>query len=259
MQIKRDVQSPQQALAWEACFLVPIIFAVGFLGTLAATDVLFTIILTIIFTINLIVRFFMIHKKGDWIFFLLGVIAGGGNDLMSMLKGVYDYTSITILPFLNGLLPLWNIFFWGQVFLLFRKVFNVKWFKGVPFKRDGKFLRGWVSVKLLLDICILVILRVTIYLTYNMDAWVASAIYGTLLWARLLVVKPTRDELNVIAILPYAFIFEGLMVTFGLYVYHDPVFLGMPGWLFLWWIFLVPLVLKQVFAIMEHVIATKGD
>ncbi|MHA1794051.1 MAG: hypothetical protein ACTSVI_15520, partial [Promethearchaeota archaeon] len=59
------------------------------------------------FLINLIIRFALINERGDWAFYLLGVLAGGGNDLLSMKSGVYSYTSITIIPFLNGLLPLW--------------------------------------------------------------------------------------------------------------------------------------------------------
>ncbi len=114
--------TPEQRLIWEILFLFVIIITVSIFGRLASTNVIYTIIITIVFVINLIIRFVLLNEKGDWLFFLLGVLAGGGNDLMSMINGIYSYTSLTILPFLNGLLPLWMILFWGQVFLIFQKI-----------------------------------------------------------------------------------------------------------------------------------------
>lgn len=219
-------------------------------------NVIFTIILTIIFTVNIIIRFLLVYEQGDWIFFVLGIIAGGGNDLASQVNGIYHYTSLTILPFLQGLLPVWMIVFWGQVFLLFRKVFHVSWFKGAGFNKDGRFLNGWLSTRLLIDIIVLVILRITIYRLY-LDPVFSAAIYGGVIITRLLLIHPRKNELLIMAILPYAFMFEGFMVTFGLYVYYNPVFMGLPAWLFLWWAFLVPLLLKQVFDMIEYMISRK--
>ena len=114
--------TPEQRLIWEILFLFIIIITVSIFGRLASTNVIYTIIITIVFVINLIIRFVLLNEKGDWLFFLLGVLADGGNYLMSMINGIYSYTSLTILPFLNGLLPLWMILFWGQVFLIFQKI-----------------------------------------------------------------------------------------------------------------------------------------
>jgi hypothetical protein len=253
---QRMVATPARRLGSEIIFLLSIIIAVGIFGHLAASDVSFTIILTLIFTINIIIRFLLINKKGDWIFFLLGILAGGGNDLVSQVNGIYQYTSITVFPFLQGLMPVWMIAFWGQVFLLFRKVFNVAWFKGKGFAKDGRFVQGWLSIRLLADIIVLVILRITIYRTF-MEPVLPAAIYGGVIIARLLIFRPRKNEWLIMAILPYAFMFEGLMVTFGLYLYYNPVFLGLPAWLLLWWVFLVPLMLKQVFDMIEYVIAKK--
>jgi len=202
-------------------------------------------------------RFFLINEKGDWLFFLLGVLAGGGNDLMSMINGVYSYTSITVLPFLNGLLPVWMILFWGQVFLIFRKTFAIKLFQGPEFQKNGPFLRGWLNLQLIIDLIILVCLRIVIYSTYQ-DLWLPWIIYSIIIGARFLLFLPQKNELFIIAILPYAFLFEGLMVSFGLYVYINPIFLGLPLWLFLWWIFLVPILLKQVFDRIEYYFKNKG-
>lgn len=253
------MRSPKERLAWEAFFLLPVIIAVAFLGRLSTTNVMYTGILTIVFFVNIIIRFTAIRERGDWIFFLFGIAAGGGNDLMSMLRNVYDYNSITLIPFLNGLLPLWNICFWGQVFLLFRKVFNVEWFKGEPFKKDGRFVKGWLSVKLVVDLCILVFLRVIIYSTYALPAWIPVLVYGVAILARFAAFRPKKNELLVIVILPYAYLFEYLMVLFGLYTYINPSFLGMPIWLLLWWVFLVPIVLKQFFDMIEFLLEKKQE
>jgi hypothetical protein len=249
-------QTPEQRLFWEIIFLFVIIITVGVFGRLASTDVLYTIIISIIFGINLALRFFLINEKGDWLFFLLGILAGGGNDLMSMINGVYSYTSLTVLPFLNGLLPVWMILFWGQVFLIFRKIFAIKLFQGPEFQKTGPFLRGWLNLQLIVDLIILVCLRIVIYSSYQ-DFWLPWIIYGVIIGARFLIFPPKKNELFIIAILPYAFIFEGVMVSFGLYEYINPVFLGLPVWLFLWWIFLVPIVLKEVFDRLEYFLKYK--
>ena len=251
-------ETPEQRIIWEVVFLTVIIAATAIFGQLAAIDVIYTVILTFIFSVNIIVRFLLINQKGDWIFFVFGVIAGGGNDLMSMMREVYNYTSVTIIPFLNGLLPLWSIVFWGQVFLIFRKMFNIEWFKGEDFRKEGKFLKGWVDYALILDLILIVILRIIIYSTYNLDMWIPALLYAIFIIARLLIFHPKKNQLLIIAALPYAFIFEGLMVIFGLYVYINPIILGMPLWLILWWIFLVPIVLKEIFDRIEYLLKERN-
>jgi len=256
--IKYPPETPEQRLIWEVLFLFFIIVAVGIFGRAAASDVMFTVILTIFFLINLSVRFLLVNENGDWIFFLLGVIAGGGNDLMSMINGVYEYTSITIIPLLSGLLPLWMILFWGQIFLLFRKIFNLAWFKGEEFRKDGEFFNGWVDRKLIFDMSLIFILRIIIYNTYMQDFWIPALFYGVGISIRFLLFPPKRNELLIIVILPYAFIFEALMVLFGLYVYYNPLpIVLIPLWLVLWWIFLVPIVLKEFFDRFEYYLKEK--
>ena len=164
--LKFPPSTPEQRIIWEIIFLFVIIITVGIFGRLASINILYTWIISIIFAINLCIRFWLINEKGDWLFFLFGIIAGGGNDLISMINGIYNYTSVTIIPFLNGLLPLWMILFWGQIFLLFRKVFHLKWFKGDEFKKDGPFLKGWINWQLIIDLIVLICLRIVIYNTY---------------------------------------------------------------------------------------------
>jgi len=154
-------------------------------------------------------------------------------------------------------LPFWMLLFWGQVFLIFRKVFKIRWFQGVEFQKNGPFLKGWLNIQLIVDLIILVCLRIIIYNTY-MDFLLPGILYGIIIGARFIAFPPKKNELLIISILPYAFIFEGLMVTFGLYVYINPIFLGMPLWLFLWWIFLVPILLKEIFDRMEYYFNNKS-
>ncbi|TFF96248.1 MAG: hypothetical protein EU544_01055 [Promethearchaeota archaeon] len=252
-------ETPEQRIVAEVWFMLIILIAVAFFGQAAAYNVIFTIILTLIFGINIVLRFILINEKGDWMFFLFGVIGGGGNDLMSMINGVYNYTSITIIPLLNGLLPLWMILFWGQIILLFRKIFNLTWFQGDRFQKDGEFLKGWVDKKLIVDIILLICLRFIIYNTYKLEFWIPALFYGIGIGVRFLIFPPKKNELLIIGILPYAFCFEGLMVVFGLYVYYHPVFLGMPLWLFLWWIFLVPIFVKEIFDRIEYYLQLKEE
>jgi len=253
-----ETNDPGRRIAHEVLFMVPVIVAVGFFGQAAASDVAYTVVLTVVFAVTIVLRFLLINEKGDWLFFLVGIIGGGGNDMSSMINGVYNYTSLTVLPFLSGLMPAWMIAFWGQVFLLFRKLFNHPWFKGPGFKKDKELLRGWLSKKLLVDIILLVVLRIAIYQTYR-EPVLPAAIYGGIVLARLLVFRPQKHELRIICILPYAFAFEGLMVAFGLYEYYNPVFLGLPVWMFIWWTFLVPIVVKQAFDMIEYVLVRKQE
>lgn len=248
-------KTPVQRLMWEIIFLATITVAIGFMARPASENVKFDIALTVVFLANLAIRFLMVNNRGDWMFYLLGVVAGGGNDLMSMIRGVYGYTSVSFIPFLDGLMPLWMILFWGQVFLLFRKIFDIAWFKGEPFRREGEFLKGWLNKTLIFDLLVLIVLRFAIYNTYDMEMWIPASIYAVVITIRLLIIPLKRNELALVAILPYAFMYEGLLVTFGLYEYINPVFLGMPLWLFLWWVFLIPTIIKEVFDRMEYIVS----
>ena len=76
--------------------------------------------------------------------------------------------------------------------------------------------------------------------------------------ARFAVFRPKKNEILILVILPYAYLFEYLMVIFGLYTYINAPFLGMPIWLLLWWVFLVPIVLKQIFDMIEYLLKKKS-
>ena len=257
--VKFPPKTSEQRLIAEVWFLFIMIIVIAIFGQFASLDVTFTMIISVFFLINITLRFLTINEKGDWIFFLLGVIGGGGNDLLSMINGVYNYTSITIIPLLSGLMPLWMIIFWGQIFLLFRKIFNLSWCKGVEFKKNGELINGWVDKKLIFDICMIVILRIIIYNTYSLDFWIPALFFAIGVGIRFVIFPPKRNEIFIIVILPYAFLFEALMVVFGLYIYFNPLpILLIPLWLCIWWIFLVPIFLKEIFDRIEYHLKEKG-
>jgi hypothetical protein len=254
--VKFPPETPEQRLIAEIWFLFIMIIVFGLFGMYSSIDVTFTIIITICVIINLILRFLVANQKGDWLFFLLGVAGGGGNDFISMINGVYYYTAIPIIP--NLALPLFMWLFWGQVFLLFRKIFNLSWFKGEEFRKDGFLAKGWVDKKIIFDIGLIISLRIVIYNTYLLDFWIPSLCYAIGLSIRFLIFPPKKNEFLIIVILPYAFLFEGLLVLFGLYIYYNPIFLGQPLWLFIWWVFLVPIFLKEIFDRCEFLLKERG-
>ena len=250
--IKFPRETPKQRLVSEVWFFIISIVIFGLFGRYSSIKMTFTIIITICIVINLVIRFLLVNEKGDWVFFLFGIIAGGGNDFMSMINGVYRYTAIPIIP--NLALPIFMWLFWGQAFLLFRKLFNIPWCKGEEFQKDGEVLNGWVDKELIFDICLVIVLRIVIYNTYMMDMWIPALFYGIGIGIRFLIFPPKKNEVHIIALLPLAYLFEGLMVVFGLYVYYNPIFPGIPLWLMLWWIFLVPIVLKEFFDRFEYLL-----
>ncbi|TFF87852.1 MAG: hypothetical protein EU549_04055, partial [Promethearchaeota archaeon] len=136
--IKFPPETPIQRVIVEICFLIIFIIIFGIFGRNAQTDVIYSIIITISCVITIALRFILLNEKGDWLFFIFGVILGGGNDFLSMIRGIYYYTAIPIIP--NLALPLFMWIFWGWGFLLFRKIFNITWCRGEKFQKDGRFL-----------------------------------------------------------------------------------------------------------------------
>lgn len=253
--IKFPPKTPVQRLVVEIFFLIVFIILFGIFGGKAQTDVLYTIIITISCIATIIIRFILVNVAGDWLFFILGVVFGGGNDFMSMINGVYYYTAIPIIP--NLALPIFMWLFWGWAFLLFRKIFNLAWCRGEKFQKDGRFLRGWIDTKLIFDIALVIVLRLVIYNTYLLDFWIPALFYGIAVGIRLLIFHPKKNELRIIIFLPIAYFFEGIMVLFGLYVYYNPIFPGIPLWLMIWWVLLVPIVLKEIFDRLEFIVENR--
>ncbi|MFH1149126.1 MAG: hypothetical protein V1748_01495, partial [Actinomycetota bacterium] len=93
----------------EFTFLATAAIFIGFFGQN-------TPLMSVLIGANIIARFLLIRRRYDWIFFLIGFVLGGGNDLASMARDVYRYTPPTFLPVP---IPFWMLVFWGQIFVAF--------------------------------------------------------------------------------------------------------------------------------------------
>lgn len=202
-----------------------------------------TVMTAIIFA-NIALRFLLIGRRHDWMFFLFGLVAGGANDAISMAKGVYFYTVTDLLPIP---IPVWMLFFWGHIFVAFRQLFLAPVFRdpppaGRPWRLDRRLAADFITYALL---------RAAVYTLVRREPEL-TIVYAAILAVRLLVVLPTARELLLIAVtVSMGVAFEAVLIACGLYVYYNPVFLGMPAWLLMYWVFAIPLFAKGLFSRME--------
>ena len=191
-------------------------------------------------------RFLLLNRRGDWVFFLIGVIVGGGNDLLSMYKGVYSYAAPTVLP---APIPLWMVVFWGQIFVSFRKLMRYGQFLG-PDEPPARLL----DLPLALDLVVAVVYRLIIYRTASIP-WQPDALYAAILVTRLLLIPPREHERKLLlAMLVIGPVYEMILIGAGFYHYQTGVLFGMPLWLIVYWVF-VSRMLKAIFDRVEHFLA----
>jgi hypothetical protein len=196
----------------------------------------------------IILRCIFCYRKGDLIFFFLGFVLGGGNDLISMYRHVYYYMpppDISRLP-----LPMWMLLFWGEIFVFFRKLMRWSPFLGEAPKR-------LIDQQLVLDFLIVIIYRIIIFrMAYRF--WVPDAIFASILLLRILVSPPAKNErwlmLTMLVIGP---IYEIWLIHSGLYVYYTGFFYGMPLWLIVYWVFITRF-LKAIFDRVESYIVVRA-
>ena len=223
-------------LAAEFFFILTVPVAVALWGQKSEWMAVFTLI-------NLTIRFLLAYKPKDEWFFLLGLAAGGGNDLFSMIRGVYAYTPPHLLPWP---IPLWIFPFWGQVFLLFRRALDYGPFRGPGV---GKVLQ-WDS-RLAADLVILAIFKFFVY-GYASHLYLPSLVGVLLLGARFAVLRPTPTEWRVLAItMTVGPAYEIILVKLGLYNYQHGYFFGLPVWLLVFWA-LSLLISKNLYDRMER-------
>lgn len=209
-----------------------------------------TPLMTALIGLNIIARFLLIGRKRDWIFFAIGFVLGGGNDLLSMIRGIYEYTPAHLLPVP---IPIWMLVFWGQIFVAFRQLFQLPAFQPAPMA--GKPWR--IDFRLIADIATFAVLRVIVYLFIGKEP-LLTILYGAVVALRFLVIPPgRRDWLLIILVTALGVAYEGALVAFGLYVYQDPVFLGLPGWLIIYWVFMIPIFTKGIFDRIEVGLAAR--
>ena len=203
-----------------------------------------TRVMTALVSAIVLARFVVMGQKHDWVFFLLGVVAGGGNDMISMIKEVYRYTPDHFLKEQFDIpLPPWMLLFWGHVFTGFRHLFHLGVFQGPPLGR-----RPWrLDKRLALDAATVAALRWVIYHTVRQEP-LPTIGYALVLSARFLALPPTAAELRLMAVTTVlGILFEASLIGSGLYVYDDPVLLGMPAWLLIYWTFAIPVLAKGIF------------
>ncbi len=188
-------------------------------------------------------RFVMLRRRGDLVIFIAGVVLGGGNDLLSMWRGVYWYTPPTILPVP---IPVWMLFFWGEAFLFFRRLMRFGPFLG-PEEGSARLL----DRAFLLDLAILIPLKMVLYRTAAIP-WLPDAFFASVLLVRYLILPPARHErrllLTILVLGPF---YEILLIAAGLYVYQHGILLGMPLWLAVYWLYIFR-VLKALIDWMER-------
>jgi hypothetical protein len=197
-------------------------------------------------------RFLFIRRKHDWIFLLIGVVAGGGNDLLSMIKGVYRYTPPHELA---APIPIWMLFFWGQIFVAFRQLFRLPAFAGPPL--EGSPWRP--DLRLAADLAVVVAFRLIIY-NFVRHEPIPTIGYAAVLALRLAAIRPKLHEWKLMAVVMIAGpLYEAALIRFGLYIYDDPVFLGMPAWLLFYWAFIIPVFMKGIFDRLETALHLKTN
>jgi len=233
------VSSGKEVLA-EAAVMLLVAVAVYFYGDN-------TKVMSIAVAAILIGRFVLLNRSGDWAFFLLGFVLGGGNDLVSMWREVYYYNPPTILPVP---IPVWMLFFWGEAFLFFRRIMRFG-----PFLGEDAGGSIWTGA-FILDLFIIVIYRVIVYRWASVP-WMPGALYAFILAARLVLIPPAANERRLMAsVLVLGPFYEALLIRGGLYTYQNPVFLGMPLWLITYWIFIIRFA-KSVVDRIEHALADR--
>ncbi len=200
-----------------------------------------TKLMSIFIAALIVARFVLLYQKGDAWVFALGVAAGGGNDVMSMWRGVYYYTPETILPVP---IPIWMVVFWGLAFLFLRRLMRFG-----PFFEDRSGHR-LLDRAFIADIGIAAAYRFIVY-NWASVPYLPGALYASILAARVLVFPPRDAERKLmIAVVILGPFYEYLLIEGGLYVYQNGVVLGMPVWLVVYWAFIMRVV-KAVFDWME--------
>lgn len=225
-------------IIFEAFFLVTAALVIAFFGQNTRA-------MSLLIPLNFAVRCFLLRRKHDWVFFLIGVIGGGGNDVLSMAKGVYYYTPPHELSIP---IPLWMLIFWGHIFVFFRHLFKLP-----AFQNERGIENPWkIDARLSADIVTYLLLRIIIYNFVHSEP-VPTIAYAVIILARLLLIPPPKNELKLLCVVMLIGpLYEAVLIKLGLYVYHNPVFLGMPAWLLLYWAFMIPVFTKGIFDRLEQ-------
>ena len=233
----------EEAVTVESTTLKQVAFEFVFLGVAAVFIAFFmkkTPLISALICVNIIARFILIGRKYDWVFFLIGFALGGGNDLSSMLTHVYRYTPPQIL---HMPIPFWMLVFWGHIFVAFRQLFQLPVFQGPTI--EGNPWR--IDFRLIADVTTFIALRIIIY-NFVRHEPIPTIAFAAVVILRLIIIPPKKREWLLIAVVVVLGLsYEGVLIALGLYIYYDPVFLGMPAWLMIYWAFMIPIFTKGIF------------
>ena len=248
--LKRKCSTPSRGSPYEATTMellseagIMILAAAGiyFLGPKNSNMPIFIAVL-------LVARFMVLYQRGDLVVFLLGVLLGGGNDVISMWRGVYYYTAPTVLPVP---IPVWMVIFWGEAFLFFRRMMRYG-----PFLNATNLYLPRVDLPFALDMLLLVLFRTIIY-RFAAVAWLPDMLFAVILLLRYLVLPPAPHERRLLlTILVLGPLYEIALISAGLYVYTNGIIFGMPVWLIVYWMFVFRL-LKALMDRFEQYLAVR--
>lgn len=221
-----DAPAPYQASTKELLAEAAVLLTVAGVVVPAGQNTLF---MTGFIALLLAARFALLYRRGDILIFLLGLVLGGGNDLLSMWQGVYRYTPPTLLPVP---IPGWMLVFWGEAFLFFRRLMRFR-----PFVDDATVTRV-IDTPLALDLLMVIPLKRMLYRCAGMP-WVPDVIFACALLLRYLIAPPQPHErrllLTILLLGPF---YEALLIAGGLYIYQHGVVFGMPVWLIVYWLYI---------------------
>jgi hypothetical protein len=244
----------EKTVTVESTTINQVVFEFVFLGIAAVFIAFFmkkTPLISALIAVNIIARFILIGRKNDWVFFLIGFVFGGGNDLVSMLTHVYRYTPPQVL---HMPIPFWMLLFWGHIFLAFRQLFQLPAFQGPPIKGNP-----WkIDSRLVADIATFIALRIIIY-NFVRHEPIPTIAFAAIVLLRLVIIPPKKREWFLIAVVVVLGLsYEAVLIAIGLYVYNNPVFLGMPAWLMIYWAFMIPIFANEIFDRIETTLAARS-
>ena len=186
--------------------------------------------------------------RTEWIFLLICTLLGGFNDWNSVVnKQIYDYTVPHFFPQFSTI-PIWMLLFWGMILRFMYSLFRLPALIDVNNDRPDNACRlvpsgqlaSWQKVVALL--LFVLVTRQGIYRWYMDPLWSWLPFAGALLvYPMLFPFRRAEFKLAGLALL-FGPVVEVLYIQVGhLHRYHHGIVGGVPIWIILWWILIIPI------------------
>lgn len=184
--------------------------------------------------------------RAEIIFFLICILLGGFNDWNSVVnKQIYDYTVPVYFPEFSTI-PIWMLLYWGMILRFMVSLFRIP--DMLPLKSADNRLFGpapisvpwWLRVSILL--IFVLVTRQAIYHWY-MDpllSWIPFAA-AIVIYPLLFPSGKAELRLGFLALVVGPLVEALYIKVGGLHMYHHPVLGGVPLWIMLWWILIIPI------------------